>query len=244
MPPWSTARNIQVEIVPLNRSNNPGVRRSADDQRQEHRDGDPHRDAVHLGDGGDVEPVPTGRLVTGVRAGSGDHGAGDEGRCDHHAERHEEAGDERGDPESMTPTDRLRPRAVQGDETEADRQHGQDEMGLHEEGCRSPRTAIPPTTPLPRIVASTASDGTFRPRRTGRTRNAPIAISSVGMPTRPLTRRLICSMAAWPLDTSMNRSLLQFGQSSQPRPLPVSRTMAPATVRKHTPATVMMAICR
>ena len=111
-------------------------------------------------------------------------------------------------------------------------------------GCRSPRTARPPTTPLPRIVASTTSDGTLSPRRAGRTRNAPIAISSVGMPTRPLTSRLICSMAACPLDTSMKRSLLQFGQSSQPRPLPVRRTTAPATVKKHTPATVRIAIWR
>ena len=34
-------------------------------------------------------------------------------------------------------------------------------------------------------------------------------------------------MAAWPLDTSISRSSLQFGQSSQPRPDPVNRTAAP-----------------
>ncbi len=42
----------------------------------------------------------------------------------------------------------------------------------------------------------------------------------------------------------MNRSLLQFGQSSQPSPLPVRRTIAPATVSRHTPATVTIASWR
>ena len=60
----------------------------------------------------------------------------------------------------------------------------------------------------------------------------------------PLSSRFTCSIAACPVDTSMNRSLLQFGQSSQPSPLPVSRTIAPATVSRHTPATVTIAIWR
>ena len=61
------------------------------------------------------------------------------------------------------------------------------------------------------------------------------------MPMKPLSNRFSCSMAAWPVDTSMNRSLLQFGQSSQPSPLPVRRTTAPATVSRQTPATVTIA---
>ena len=36
----------------------------------------------------------------------------------------------------------------------------------------------------------------------------------------PLISRLICSMAVCPLDTSTNDCALQFGQSSQPSPLP------------------------
>lgn len=50
------------------------------------------------------------------------------------------------------------------------------------------------------------------------------------MTTTPVNNRLTCSMAAWALDTSTNRSELQFGQSSQPSPLLVRRTAAPETM--------------
>ena len=66
-----------------------------DDERQEDRHGDPHRDAVQFGDGGDVEAVAAGRLVAGVRTGAGDDGAGDQRRRHEDAERHEQPGDER-----------------------------------------------------------------------------------------------------------------------------------------------------
>ena len=65
-------------------------------------------------------------------------------------------------------------------------------------------------------------DGMTRPSRSrvAATRNDPIAIASVGMPMRPLNSRFTCSMAVWSIDTSTNDSSLQFGQSSQPSPLP------------------------
>ena len=47
--------------------------------------------------------------------------------------------------------------------------------------------------------------------------------------TSPVNRRLTCSIAACVDETSTSRSSLQFGQSSQPRPEPVSRTAAPVT---------------
>ena len=49
------------------------------------------------------------------------------------------------------------------------------------------------------------------------------------MHTRNVNSRLICSMAACFDETSTTVSSLQFGQSSQPRPEPVSRTAAPVT---------------
>ena len=61
------------------------------------------------------------------------------------------------------------------------------------------------------------------------------------MPTSPLKIRLICSIAACPVDTSMNLVSLQFGQSSQPRPLPVSRTTPPATTSTQIAAVVTIA---
>ena len=45
-----------------------------------------------------------------------------------------------------------------------------------------------------------------------------------------MNSRLTCSIAEWALETSTNRSELQFGQSSQPRPLLVNRTAAPETM--------------
>jgi hypothetical protein len=45
--------------------------------------------------------------------------------------------------------------------------------------------------------------------------------------TTPVKRRLICSIAACPVEMSTNLVSLQFGQSLQPRPEPVSRTSEP-----------------
>ena len=51
--------------------------------------------------------------------------------------------------------------------------------------------------------------------------------------TRPVNKRLICSMAPWVVETSMNFSELQRGQSEQPKPEPVRRTAAPLTTMTH-----------
>ncbi len=61
------------------------------------------------------------------------------------------------------------------------------------------------------------------------------------MPISAENSRLTCSMAAWPVDTSMKLVLLQFGQSSHPRPLPVSRTAPPATTNTQMPTVVTIA---
>ena len=63
-------------------------------------------------------------------------------------------------------------------------------------GCRSARTARPPTTALASTVTSTPIEGPTRPGRRGLTRNEPITISTVGIVMAPLISRLICSMAA------------------------------------------------
>jgi len=47
--------------------------------------------------------------------------------------------------------------------------------------------------------------------------------------TTPVNNRLICSTAAWVLDTSMILSSLHRGQSEQPSPESVRRTSAPVT---------------
>ncbi len=62
------------------------------------------------------------------------------------------------------------------------------------------------------------------------------------MHTRNVNSRLICSIAACLLDRSTSLSLLQFGQSSQPRPEPVRRTDAPLTqmIMSATSATMQM----
>jgi hypothetical protein len=47
--------------------------------------------------------------------------------------------------------------------------------------------------------------------------------------TTPVNSRLICSIAAWPVEISTNLVLLQLGQSEQPNPEPVNRTRDPVT---------------
>ena len=51
--------------------------------------------------------------------------------------------------------------------------------------------------------------------------------------TRPVKSRLTCSMAPWVVETSMNFSELQRGQSEHPKPDPESRTAAPLTTITH-----------
>ena len=108
-------------------------------------------------------------------------------------------------------------------------------------GCRSARTAMPPTTPLANTESNTPTAGQRSPTRRGRWRNAAIARSNVGIPITPLSNRLACSIAVCPDDTSTKRSALQFGQSSQPNPLPVSRTAPPATTSTQMPTVVIIA---
>ena len=65
---------------------------------------------------------------------------------------------------------------------------------------KSARTAIPPTTPFANTVSSTPSEGMTSPvepvrGRRGRTRNDATAMANVGIPMKPLKRRLTCSIA-------------------------------------------------
>ncbi len=120
--------NIHVESFPPNVRRQIGRASQDDDEHQEERDGDPYRDAVQFGDGGDVESVAAGRLVAGVRTGAGDDGAGDQRRRHEDGERHEQPGDERCHTDVLPTPHRFGTRAVHGDETEADGQHRQDEM--------------------------------------------------------------------------------------------------------------------
>jgi hypothetical protein len=85
-----------------------------------------------------------------------------------------------------------------------------------------------PTTP-----ATRPSDSHVRSRRRGTRTSEPSTAAITATATTPVNSRFTCSIAAWLLDTSMRRSSLQFGQSSHPRPLPVSRTAAPVTTMAH-----------
>lgn len=93
------------------------------------------------------------------------------------------------------------------------------------------------TMPPIRTWASTPATSIHaRPttRRRGTSRRCDMSTAAMTLAeTNPVNNRLICSIAACPVDTSTNFVELQFGQSSQPRPEPVSLTRAPVSTIAH-----------
>ncbi len=122
----------------------------------------------------DVEPVPADVLLAGVGPGAGDDGAGDERGGGQARRRRPAAGGAVSANEQLaamgsvarTPArTAIRPNAI---DTIASRK-----CDWTRKGCRSPSTAMPPTTPFARTETSTPIAGQRSPLPRGAARNPP-----------------------------------------------------------------------
>ncbi len=100
-------------------------------------------------------------------------------------------------------------------------------------GLRSVLTTTPPTTACPKTPITSETDNHVRSRRRGTRTSEPSTANATAITTMPVNRRLTCSIAPCPVDTSTKCCRLQFGQSAQPRPESVRRTSAPVTTMTH-----------
>ena len=174
-----------------------------------------------------------GVLVAGVRAGTGDQRAGEDSDP---GEREQQPGEAAAsDSDTIaTPFDAVGFTGTPDEHGPGhDQRHRQQQVTLDGESGgdrRGPR--------YPRARRSPATPTTNAPRQPRRGRGdaghdaeyEPSTAAITATATTPVNSRLICSIAACFDDTSISRSLEQFGQSSQPSPLFVSRTAAPVTM--------------
>ena len=162
IPPWTTAMNIHADSVSVDRSSNgPGLRRSVQANASADGDRQTARHAVDPRHRRDVEAPTADVLLAGVRAGSGDDRAGDERRprcrCRSRQANVRSVGTIGGaDATGRDSSGPARRTAISANAIDAIASRKCDCTSA---GCRSVRTAIPPTTPLASTVTSTPSDG-------------------------------------------------------------------------------------
>ena len=111
-------------------------------------------------------------------------------------------------------------------------------------GCRPVSTTMPPSTTCPTTPSTINPASRTKRALRGRTANAAAIAAITLAATTPVNNRLTCSIAACGLETSTKRLSLHAGQSTQPRPEPVSRTNEPVMMMTYNEAKATQAITR
>jgi len=105
-------------------------------------------------------------------------------------------------------------------------------------------TVSPPRTTSARIPAMSPHDRAMRSRRRGRRRHTARTTRAIPTVIRTLTRRFPNSTHAWNCNGATTLVEVHAGQSLQPRPEPVSRTVPPLTMPTAKAMTERAALCR